>query len=426
MADGLPVKIMRDYNILFLCAESSGDLLASELMNELKSYGLEHSLNFQFSGIFGKSCESLGLKSLIPLSDIAVMGIFEIFSALGRLREAKNRVLDYVENHHIDMVICVDGFAFSHPLAVKIQKLSPHTKIIRYVAPKLWAWGNWRAKKLRGIYDVILSNLPFEPDFFKNYEIQTHFVGHSVTQRIKTPIPEEKEYSILLLAGSRKSEITKLMPIFFEVLDNYPNYPFVMPIADGQEKWFLDNYGQKLSHYQNLKLIDGTSERFEAFEKSYCAIAASGTVSLELMMADVPAVIIYKFSYLTQLLAKLLVKVKYATLLNILLDKMSFPEYIGENCRFDFIDESFIKLVKKEFLYDQIRQDFVIGRKFFKVYNETGQEITPTKKAVHYLEPFFTENLRENFISLQEKRDRLKKVRTRRTLFPKIRLRKKK
>jgi len=314
--------------MMLICAESSGDFLAAELVDALK----EEIPNISFTDSFiGQECQKKGLRSVADMSQIAKMGFFEI----------RRLILSAIAQQKPECIILVDGFAFTHFVAKKIKKQYPDIKLVKYIAPKLWAWASWRAYKLK-IYDRVLTCLPFEVDFFKRKNIAVSFVGHSVLQRIhfisdiqkqafkvRHNIPDHKKI-ILLLCGSRHSEISRLKDIFLQVSRKFDpqKHHFIIPIASQKSAYFSDIS----SCYTILTEAD---DRFKAFQIADAALAASGTVSLELMIASVPTVIAYKVSYLSALLARWLVNVPYVTLLNIMLNKPVFPEFLQNNCTID-------------------------------------------------------------------------------------------
>ena len=366
--------MMQAKKIMFVCGEASGDLLASELMTALK----KQDQTLEFSGIVGATCEKQGIKSLVPLQEIAVMGITEIIPSIFRIKNAIHMAVQHIEAQKIDVLICVDAFAFTHRVAAKARAQNPDLKIIKYIPPKLWAWGAWRAKKLQSIYDLILASLPFEVDFFKQYNLDTEFVGHTVLERVppfdredqkifiqKYNLDQSKK-NILLLPGSRRAEIDTLLPIFLEVMAERPEHDYLLPVAEGR----LDQVEGLLSEHHkidNLKLIHNIDDRFQAFYLSYAALAASGTVSLELMMTHTPSIIAYKMSWLTAFLAKRLVNVRYASLLNIMLDKMVFPELLQDNCNKNNILKAFDGLCDGGIKYQDQLKHFEEGRDLLKI-----------------------------------------------------------
>lgn len=375
--------------MMMICAEDSGDLLASELVQSLR----HENKNIEFTDSFvGTECQKQGLKTIENLSKIAKMGFFEILTLIPTIYTLRSKILNVIATQKPDVVVMVDGFAFTHFVAKKIKKLYPQVKIIKYIAPKLWAWASWRAYKLKNIYDLILVCLPFEPEFFAKKNIKTTFVGHSVTQRISVLSNEEKynlkqKYQIaddkkiiLLLPGSRHSEISRLMPVFLQVAEKFnpEKHHFMLPIASGKEAYFKnlpDNY----------TLIKGTQERFKVFQIADAALAASGTVSLELMVCTVPTVIAYKVSWLTHKLAWLLITVPYATLLNIMLNKEVFPEFLQAKCNPDNLYHALDKILNDTETRKMQKEQCHIGTELLSVTDKDGQKIPANQAAAVHI-----------------------------------------
>jgi lipid-A-disaccharide synthase len=321
--------------LMIICAESSGDFLVAELIDSLK---LQFS-DIQFThSLVGEECKKRGIHSVMPLSLIAKMGFVEILSLIPMILKLRSEIIKTIEIQKPDCVICVDGFALTHFIAKKIKKKYPQIKLVKYIAPKLWAWASWRAYRLK-IYDLVLVCLPFEVDFFQEKHIPVEFVGHSALERIKKidnlakqkfkndyKIPQNKK-NILLLLGSRDSEIQQLQSIFWQVAKKFDvkSHHFIIPVADNKQEYF------KNIPFEHTLIFD-SKHRFKAFQIADVALAASGTVSLELMICKVPTVIAYKVSWLTGKIAHFLVKIPYVTLLNIMFNKEIFPEFLQENC----------------------------------------------------------------------------------------------
>ncbi len=379
--------------VMIICAENSGDLLASELVISLK----QTCKDIQFTdSLVGIECQKQGIVSIDDLSKIAKMGFFEVITLLPTIYALRRKIIDVIATQKPQAIIMVDGFAFTHFMAKKIKKIYPNIKIIKYIAPKLWAWASWRAYKLRSLYDLILVCLPFEPAFFAKKNIPTVFVGHSVTQRINRINALEKQalkqkYNIdtdkkiiVLLAGSRHSEISRLMPIFLATAEQFdPNkHHFIVPIAFGKEKYF-DNLP---IHYTR---ITDTEERFKIFQIADAALAASGTVSLELMVCHVPTVIAYKVSWLSSKLAHLLIKVPYVTLLNIIMNKEIYPEFLQENCTPNKLYQGLYRALYDPETIDMQKKNCVIATELLYATDEAGNKIHANMSAARHIKEIF-------------------------------------
>lgn len=382
---------------MLICAEDSGDLLAAELVDALRD---KHS-DIEFIDSFvGDACMQRGIKNTIAsISSIAKMGFIEILSLIPTVFTLRTKILDTIEKQQPDCVILVDGFAFTHFIAKKIKQKFPHIKLVKYIAPKLWAWAPWRARKLQGVYNLILGCLPFEPEFFAQYNIKVQFVGHSVMQRFemlgqdakntlrhKYQIPENKKI-ILLLPGSRSSEIKNLWPIFQEASQKFDQekYHFILPIAPQKQHFF-----QNLPNY--FTIITNSPERFKAFQIADAALAASGTVSLELMVAQVPTVIAYKVSWLSAKLASFLITVPYVTLLNIILHKEIYPEFLQENCTVDKLFHALEKMLNDQEYQNFQQQACIQGISSIQRHDQNGDVLAANKVAADYILDMYYSN----------------------------------
>jgi lipid-A-disaccharide synthase len=379
--------------VMIICAENSGDLLASELVVSLK----QECQDIQFTdSLVGTECQKQGMTTIDDLSKIAKMGFFEIITLLPTIYALRTKIINVIATQKPEAIIMVDGFALTHFMAKKIKKIYPHIKIIKYIAPKLWAWASWRAYKLRSLYDLILVCLPFEGAFFAKKNIPTVFVGHSVTQRIhqidtlekqalkeKYHIPPNKKI-IILLAGSRHSEISRLLPVFLETAKKFDtnNHHFIVPIASGKEHYF-DN----LPTYYTR--ITDTQERFKIFQIADAALAASGTVSLELMICHVPTIIAYKVSWLTSKLAHYLIKVPYVTLLNIMMNKEIYPEFLQENCTDDKLYKALYKALYDPETIDMQKKYCAIATDLLYAKDNQGNKIHANLSAARYIKKIF-------------------------------------
>ena len=346
---------MHTNNLVYIIAgEPSGDLLASRLMRALR----EKRPNIRFAGIGGETMTAMGFKSLFDISEISVMGILEVLPKLRLIMRRLNEVIADIRERQPDVIVTVDSWGFVHQALARLKKEGNRIPKIHYVAPQVWAWKKGRAKTVARLVDHLMTLLPFEPPYFEKYGLQCTFVGHPVIEntanlttdivafKAKYGIPEQCTL-ISVLPGSRNSEIKRLIPIFKQVLlklkKSYPDLFIVIPsvaaIAGKVEAAFA---GFEVPH----RIIIGQNERYAAFNSSVFALAASGTVSLELTACGTPHVIAYTFGFVTNRAIKPFSGTKYANLLNILADKFVIPEFILENCRESLITPKVLELMQ--------------------------------------------------------------------------------
>lgn len=307
-------------SIYLIAGEASGDFLGAQLIKALRL----NDATLTIQGIGGDLMTAQNFKSLFPMQDLSLMGIAEIIPHLPRLYRRIRQTVDDILTQKPDVLVTIDSPGFCHRVAKAVKKKLPSLKIVHYVAPSVWAWQPSRAKKLGRWVDHLLTLFPFEPDYFLPHDLNTTFVGHPLIEQESHPDPTFRErYGIpktatvlTLLAGSRRSEVERLLPLFCQVAQNFPTVHIVAPTLPV----FADTISQAFKK-ANLSYTVTTSpaDKYNAFYTSNAALAASGTVSLELALTGVPMVIAYKMSPVTYFLAKHLIKVNHVCLVNILL-----------------------------------------------------------------------------------------------------------
>lgn len=323
--------------IYVIAGEMSGDLLGARLVNAIRQMSRQP---FSFAGVGGAEMQSEGVISLFPMKDLSVMGFSEVLPRLPKLLgRIKQTVADIVARQP-RVVITIDSPGFVFRVVQKAKPLCPHTKFIHYVAPQVWAWKPKRAEKVAQLFDGLMCLLPFEPQYFTPYGLRTVFTGHPVIElpgRLsgdrqgffeKYDLSLSNPPTILsLLFGSREGEVDRLGPVFFEaayrLLREWPNLAVLVPTPPHLWNKLKGIIGSD----QRFIPVD-PQDRFDAFALSGAAIAASGTVGLELAMLGVPHAVAYKFAPLTYMIGKRLVKVPHMHLANILLGQRVVPEYL--------------------------------------------------------------------------------------------------
>ncbi|MEL0105743.1 MAG: lipid-A-disaccharide synthase [Rhodospirillaceae bacterium] len=324
--------------IYIIAGEPSGDNLGALLMKGLRE---RTDGKIQFAGIGGPKMTEQGLDSLFPMEELSVMGFVEVLPHIPNLMgRIKQTVSDILRKRPVAL-ITIDSPGFCFRVAKNLAGLG--IALIHYVAPTVWAWRPGRAKKIAAYLDHILALLPFEPTFLSRFGVPSTFVGHSVVEsgadqrdgdafRKKYDIDPDVPL-ICVLPGSRRSETRYMLPVFGQTLgvlqQTRPNLVAVVPMVSS-----LSNDIMRASNNWPVPtlLLEDDSEKFDAFAASDVALAASGTVSLELAMARTPSVIAYKVNPITAWFALRLVRVEYVNLVNILLDRLAIPEYLQNNC----------------------------------------------------------------------------------------------
>lgn len=342
-------------HIFVIAGEASGDMLGANLMRALKVLRPE----IKFSGVGGSAMQKEGLHSLFPMEDISVMGLAEIlpklFHILSRIRQTAGEIL----RTKPDAVITIDAPDFCFRVIKKVKAKTKSIPCIHYVAPSVWAWRPGRAKKVARFLDHLLTLLPFEPPYFERHGLSSTFVGHSIVERLSQRGDGNRfrrKYNIgdaqpvlCLLPGSRMSELTRLLGKFSETADlllrHRPDMAIVIPtlphLRQCIEKFFI---GKGI----NPALIDQSDDKFDCFSASTVALAASGTVSLELALTDTPHIVAYRVSAFSAWLARYLIKTPYVNLINILLQRAAVPELIQERCEPSEMSQELLKLLEQK------------------------------------------------------------------------------
>ncbi|MBL4719958.1 MAG: lipid-A-disaccharide synthase [Alphaproteobacteria bacterium] len=327
-----------DLLIYVVAGEPSGDVLGGRLMAALKR---RTTGNIKFAGVGGVQMQSEGLKSLFPMEELSVMGIVEILPHIPLLLRRMNEVASDIERLKPDAVVTIDAPAFAHGVVKRIK--GRDIPRIHYVAPQLWAWRPWRVRKFRRHFDHILALLPFEPDWFESRGVSCRFVGHPVLEsgadrgdgiafRARHKISTDSTVLCCLL-GSRRGEINRHIEPFraaiTQLSQQTPNLICVLPTVP-----HLSESIHRLAAEFSVRtvVLDDNHEKFDAMAASDIALAASGTVALELSLARTPTVIAYKMATLTYLLGKPLINVAYANLVNLILNRPVIPEFLQNNC----------------------------------------------------------------------------------------------
>lgn len=362
--------------IYLIAGEPSGDMLGARLMRALK----EKDPNIKFSGIGGENMQKEGLKSLFDITDLAIMGLVEVIPSIPKvLRHMKNTINDII-NQRPDIVITIDSWSFSARIHKALRKKNIKTFQMHYVAPQVWAWKKRRAKTMYKYIDHLLTLFPNEPQYFTPHKLPTDFVGHPAIESsmltIKTDEFKEK-YNIdankeiaLILPGSRHNEVANLLPTFIETKNELQkknkNLLFVLPTVSTVEK----RVKEMVSKDNDILVITTQKERYQASRLAKFAIAASGTVALELAIINVPHVVCYKVPKLTVWIAKHFTNIKYINLTNILLDKPIIPELIQEECNKnkilelteELLDETSNLYNKEKNGFEELRAKLGVGK----------------------------------------------------------------
>ena len=321
-----------------VAGEHSGDQLGYKLMRALRE---ARAGEVAFSGVGGEAMEAEGLKSLFPISDIAVMGVLPVLARLPSLIARIRETAAAIVAARPDALVIIDSPDFTHRVARRVRKALPALPIVDYVSPSVWAWRPGRAKAMRAYVDCVLALLPFEPEAYRRLKGPACvYVGHPLIERLDALRPSADEARrraaapplIVVLPGSRRSEVSRLMADFggaLEVLRQAvgPISP-VLPTLPHVER---EVRALAAAWPDAPKIVLGEAAKFAAFRAARAGLAASGTATLELALAGVPMVGAYKVSLIEEQL-KYLIKVPSILLPNLILGERAIPEKLQREC----------------------------------------------------------------------------------------------
>ena len=372
--------------IFILTGEPSGDKLASKVISKLQ----KNNPNIDYLSIGGTHLNSLGIKSIFDLKEITYIGFTSVFLNIFKIKNKINKTVDEIIKFNPDILFSVDSPDFTLRVAEKVKKLNNEIKTIHYVAPQVWVWREGRVKKFKKFLDHILLLFDFERKYFDKDNIPNTFVGHPLLEEesknktdISNIISDDKKI-ISLFAGSRSSEINLLLPILIDFINmmnkKFNDFIFVFHATD-ENKNFI-NEKINITNLQNVEVISGENIKKQILNRSIFAVSKSGTVSLEICNAKVPSIIIYKMNLLNYLIVKLLVKIKYANIINIINNKEIIPELIQKNCNSMEIYNSVVYFLKNPELMKQQINDCE------KTLNQIRSKTSSSNEAMSVLNKF--------------------------------------
>jgi len=372
--------------IFLLAGEASGDALGAPLIQSLEDSGA-HCI-----GIGGSLMEKQNFKSLMPMSELCVMGIWEVLMQLPRLLKLINGVVEEIEKAQPDVFVGIDLPDFNFQVAKRLKKRGIYQgKIIHYVAPTVWAWRPGRAKRIATFLDGIMCLFPFEPQYFEQHGLDAKYVGHPLIRqdhrqaspsfRAKYGLGQDDVVFGVYL-GSREAEIERHKEVFRDVINflllEVPDLQVVLPTLPEVEY-------AALAAMEGLNtspvVVSDVDDKWDVMSNCNLAMAVSGTVGLELAYMNVPHVVAYKTHPITALIVKLLVKVRFAHLVNILMDKAVVPEFLQSRCKAILVAEELMRLLKDEALMAKQKVAFHDARRMLK----KDVESNPSDTAAYFI-----------------------------------------
>lgn len=336
---------MSKKKIYIIAGEASGDMHASNMMREILR--LNEAVEFRFWG--GDKMKAIAGEPVKHIKDLAFMGflevIFNLKTILGNIKFCKQDILSYEP----DVLVLVDYPGFNLRIAEWAKEQG--IKVVYYISPQIWAWKQSRVHTIKKVVDKMFVILPFEKEFYEKFDFEVEFVGHPLLDEIhnyeqivksKTPFREKNELSelpiISLLPGSRKQEVLKKLPVMLEAIKSMKGYQFVIAGAPSLSEEF---YAPLLSG--NAKII--YAQTYDLLANSEAALVTSGTATLETALFNVPEVVCYKSSYFSYAIAKRLIKIKFISLVNLIMDREVVTELIQNECNAKRVEQELRKVI---------------------------------------------------------------------------------
>lgn len=337
----MPARASSDVvrRIFLIATEDSGDRLGAHLMKVLRQR-LGGAVRFE--GVGGQAMAREGLTSLFPIEELSIIGLAAVVKQLPKVLRLIRETVGAVMRAQPDMLVIIDSPDFTHRVARRVRARDPAIPIIDYVSPSVWAWRPGRARAMRAYIDHVLALLPFEPEEYRKlYGPPCTYVGHPLTEQLGTLRPSTEEQKrrnetppvLLVLPGSRRSEIRHHMAVFGEALSRLQaegtSFELILPtmphlvdaIREGVKSWKVAP-----------RIVVGEQEKRAAFRIASAALAKSGTVTLELALSGVPMVTAYRTGGVEAWILQRAINVKSVILANLVLGENVVPEFLQKDC----------------------------------------------------------------------------------------------
>ena len=322
--------------IFILTGEASGDKLASKVISNLKTI----NTNIEYLSVGGENLKKIGINSIYDLKEITYLGFTSVILNIFKIKKKINKTVKAIEDFNPDVLFTIDSPDFTLRVAEKVKKNNPKIKTVHYVAPQVWLWREGRVKKIKKFIDHILLLFNFEKPYFDKENVSNEFVGHPLLENTFergidiNQIIEKNNALISIFPGSRKSEVDVLTPILIEFIKlmnkKYKDFTFVFHSTKEYSE-FIQSIIKK-NNLNNCEVISDNKIKSHILKKSIFAVSKSGTVSLEICNAKIPSIILYKMGMINFFIIKMLVKIKYANIINIAAKEEIIPELLQSNC----------------------------------------------------------------------------------------------
>jgi len=322
--------------IFVLTGEPSGDKLASKVIAQLKNLRTD----IEYLSVGGEYLKALGIQSIYDLKEVTYLGFTRVLLNIFKIKKKINETVDKIIEFKPDILFSVDSPDFTLRVAEKVKKINPNIKTIHFVAPQVWVWREHRVKKLKSFLDHVLLLFPFEKKYFDKENIKSTFTGHPLLENDEkskidiSQIIRDHKKIFSIFPGSRQSETDALVPILINFIkmmnEKYKDIFYVFHSTSELNRSIQDKLIKE--GFKNCGSISDEKIKSQVLKSSRFAVAKSGTISLEVCNAKVPSIIIYKMNIINFLIVKMLVKIKYANIINIAANEEIIPELLQSNC----------------------------------------------------------------------------------------------
>ncbi len=376
----------RKLKIGIVVGEVSGDTLGATLIRRFREQGIDA----EFEGIGGPQMIAEGFKSYYPMDILSVMGIVEVLKDIKKLFAVRDGLVETWTKDPVDIFIGIDAPDFNLRLSKTIKQKQLPIKTVQYVSPSVWAWRQGRVHGIKASIDLVLCLFPFEKAFFKQWDVLAAFVGHPLASQLPLENPilaaktelglDPSQKYIALLPGSRRGEIERLGPLVLDAANilhqKYPDYTFLIPAINDARKQQIESllatYPESLK--TQIRLMENTSSESkigrQVMNASNIIALASGTATLEAMLLHRPMVTFYKLHWLTYRIAKLLVKIPYFSLPNIIAGKKVIQELIQSDATPENLASEIEKLMDIEAAQIQVMQHITMHKQLLSGNSE--------------------------------------------------------
>lgn len=360
-------SIPHNTDLFIIAGEASGDMHGADLISSIKKI----IPDLRIKGIGGPKMEEEGVSMLFPNSDLAVVGLIEVVSHASPIIKAFMKTVSWLKQNRPSLLILIDYPEFNMLVAARAKKIG--IPVMYFISPQIWAWRQGRVHRLKRIVDRMVVILPFETEFYHRHGMEAEFVGNPLVDTVK-PSQKREEFSdregfdkkkqlVAVLPGSRRGEIKKLLPVIADSIKkitiDLPEVQFVVPLAPNLNKESMElidlNVKRLLKNGVMIKTVKDMT--WNAVNASDIAIATSGTVTLEAALLGTPSIVIYKLSPISWLLGRYLIKVKYASIINLVANSMILPELLQNKANPEEISSTALELLSDGRRYMQIKKD---------------------------------------------------------------------